>query len=486
MSNYSGSTFLQSLMKFSIASWITAAIGFVSVPIVTRAFSPAEFGKINMFTLSVTIITILVGLSMDQSYFRFFKENNSEESRKEMLTQLMSICCIAYVIYLLFNILFGKALSFYLFDEFNFLVIFIALPIMVLMTIILSYQNIYFRMGEKALGFTILSVLTVFTNKIFLVSAALFRPTYTLGILFTVLGTLLIVFGCKFFSKRSFDIKIPILNKKKIIPYLKYSLPLIPVSIFVFLNSAVIRFLLKDYLSYTALGIFTASVTVAGLLSIIQSGFATYWTPFMYANYETNKALIKKIHSGISFLMISFSIFLILFGDFIFVLLGREYRSGKEIFALLLISPVVYTISETTCYGIYISKKTHLQIYCTVFSFLVNAILGFILIPSYGIFGAAITNAAGGIAFFLTRTYFGLREYDSAEKFYRTLCAIGVLVSVCLINYWISEPILKKTLITILLIIIFLMYRDILGKLRTMLNLIYHKNLNMPKTKVKM
>jgi O-antigen/teichoic acid export membrane protein len=320
-------------------------------------------------------------------------------------------------------------------------------------------------MSENALGYTILSVLTVFATKIFLVFAALFRPTYSLGILLTVFGLSLIVIGCKFFSKKSFDINIPILDKKQIVPYLRYSLPLLPVAIIVFLNSAVIRFLLKDYLSYTALGIFTASVTVAGLLSLVQSGFATYWTPFMYANYKTEIVLIKKIHSGISFLMISFSLLIILFSDVIFILIGEQYRSGRNIFALLLISPVVITISETTCYGIYINKKTHLQLYSTIYSFLATTILGFLLIPSYGIFGAAVTNAIGSLVFFFARTYFGLKEYNSAERLFRTFCAIGVLILACLINYWISDIIIRNILVAILLIILFVMYKDILGKL---------------------
>lgn len=45
MSKNSGIIFLRSMMKFSVASWLQAAIAFISVPIVTRAFSPDEFGK---------------------------------------------------------------------------------------------------------------------------------------------------------------------------------------------------------------------------------------------------------------------------------------------------------------------------------------------------------------------------------------------------------------------------------------------------------
>jgi len=468
-------------MKFSVASWLQAAIAFISVPIVTRAFSPEEFGKINMFTLAVTIISILVGLSMDQSYFRFFNENNSEDSRKKMLTQFIGICCIMYVIFLLLNFLFGRLLSVYLFGEYNGLLIYLALPIMVAMTIISSYQQIYFRMSENALGYTVLSVFIVFATKISLVFAALFQSTYTLGILFIVLGLSLTSIGCKVFSVKSFEVNIPVINKKQIIPYLQYSLPLLPVAVIAFFNSFIIRFLLKDYISFAALGIFTASMTIAGLLSLIQSGFTSYWTPFMYANYKTENALIKKIHSGVSFLMISFALLLIVFSDLIFIILGGEYRGGKNIFALLLISPVVYTISETTCYGIYINKKTHLQFYATIYSFFVTTLLGFTLIPYYGIFGAGIANAAGGIVFFIARTYYGLKEYKSAERLLRTYIAIGIVILAGLINYWISDIYTRSILNVALLLIIFLMYQDILRVLHTLFSNLLDKYKNILK-----
>lgn len=467
--NGKSGVFLKSLVKFSVASWIQAAIALISVPIITRIFSPEEFGKINMFTLSVSILSILVGLAMDQSYVRFFKEYDSDSSRKKMLTQLISICSISYSVCISLIFIFGKSLSEYLFGEFNFLVIYICLPLMILATVVLLYQSLYFRMNENALGYGILSVLTVFSTKIFLVCAALIQPTYTLGILLTVIGTSILVFSYKLFYPQSFEINKLKLNKEQIVTYFKYSLPLLPVAIIVFLNRATIRLLLKDFVSYTALGIFTASITVAGLLQIIESGFRVYWTPFMYSNYKTENALIKKIHSGITLIIISFSLLIILFSDLIFLLLGEEYRSGKSIFALLLIAPVAYTISETTCYGIYINKKTRLQFYCTVFTFIANIIIGLLLIPSLGIFGAAITNAVGGLVFFISRTYYGLKEYNSAEKLSRTFIALGILILCASINYCITDILLRDLLISSLLILLIYIYKDIISKLHQIL-----------------
>lgn len=480
MANNSGDLFLKSILKFSVASWVQAGIALISIPLVTRAFSPGEYGKINMFTLTVSIVTVLVGMSLDQSYVRFFKEKESEVARAKMLSQFICLSTIAFIIFLIFNIIWGKYLSVYLFGEYNFIVTQIALPLMIIITLVNLYQTLYFRMSENALGYGVISILTVFATKICLVFAALFYANYTSGIIFTVVGFFLLVAGYIFFYRKSFQVGLITLDKFEIIPYLKYSLPLLPVAIFSIFNNTIIRFLLKDYLSYTALGIFTITVSIASLLSVVQVGFTTYWTPFMYENYKKEVGLIKKIHSGISFLMISISLLIILFNDVIFLLLDEEYKMGKSIFGFLLIPPAVYTISETTCYGIYINKKTHLQFYCTIYSFVITTVLGFLLIPNYGILGAALANAAGGIVFFFSRTYYGLKEYNSAEKISRTYFAVLILFVAGLINYTINILIVRSLLISILLLIIVITYLDIIKKGYPKVSLIFNKLLNRP------
>jgi O-antigen/teichoic acid export membrane protein len=463
MDNTQGSSFLKSILKFSIASWARAGLAFISVPIITRAFTPHEYGRINIFNLSVTLISLLFGLSLDQSYIRYFKNVDSNNSRKKMLSQLVTITLISYLLFLVADFILGEQLSMYLFNEYNRIVIYLVLPVAVLMTILVSYQSIYFRMSEKALGFGILSIATVLATDTCMVMAAFVRPNYTTATILIMFGLLSVVIGCRIVSPESFKIILRPINFEQIKPYVKYSFPLVPVSLIGYLNIAAVRFILKDYFSYDAVGIFSVSVSLAGILSIVQNGFRMYWTPFMYSKYKSELALIKRIHSVVSFLMVAFSLLIILSSDIIYLILGAKFRVGRGIFGFLLITPVAYTIAETTCYGIYINYKTHLQFYSTAFSFLVSLVLGLILIPRYGILGAAISNAIGGIVFFLSVTYFGTREYNTTEKIYRTYGTLSILLLAGIINYSIENPLVRDFIIIGFLLVTLFVYKDLLG-----------------------
>ncbi|MEG2336548.1 MAG: oligosaccharide flippase family protein [Bacteroidales bacterium] len=468
--------FLNSILKFSVASWVSAGIAFISIPIVTHFFSPEEFGKINMFTMAMGIIVSLIGLSMEQSYVRFFKEVETEIERKKILTQCIAVVGCGFLVYLIANLFLGKWLSYYLFDEMNFWLVYIAMPLTVLFTIVMSYQSFYFRMSEMALGFAIISILGVLANKVAMVGAALISPNYTMGVLFMTLSLGLLVVGYCIFAPRSFNIFLPKLEKKEVMPLLKYALPLAPVAFIVLLNTFVIRFMLKDYVSYSALGLFTAATSIAGVLSIVQAGFVSYWVPFLFANYKTQQVFIQKIHSVITLLMVVVSLLIIMFSDIFFLVLGESYRASKSIFPFLLIQPVTNTILYTTYCGIAISKKSYLQTIASLFTFIFSTALAIILIPKFGILGAALSNAGMGLCFFYCMSYFGGREYQSTERFWRTTLTLGVLIVACIVNYMAISAMYKNIVFFLLLLFVMVMYVDVLSRLSSYLKIIKLNN----------
>lgn len=462
----SAGKFLTSILKFSVGSWVSALIALISVPIVTRFFSPEEFGKINMFVMASGVIAAVVSLSMEHSYIRFFKEAKDEDARKKILTQCIAMMLCVCILFLVVNVFWGASLSYSLFGEINPLLIYVALPISVICSIILSYQSSFFRMKEQALGFTIISVLIVLANKLSMIGAAFYAPTYTIGVSFMALSLLVLVLAYLIFCPKSLSITFPILKKDELKPLLKYSLPLLPMTIIVLLNNFLIRFMLKDYVSYTALGVFVAAFTIANVLSLIQAGFNIYWPPFFFNNYNKEQALIKKIHSAISLIMVTFALLIILFSDLLFLILGDEYREGKAIFAFLLIYPVTYTIHVTTSGGIQLSKNTKYQLYSVLMSVICSIVACYILIPHIGIVGAAIANALSGVVFLLVGTYYGQKFYPSTEKFYRTLIALVILFIAAVASYYISGALPRNCVILGLLSILFLLYADTINQIK--------------------
>lgn len=77
--------FVKRLIGFSSASWISAAISFISTPIITRLFLPQEVGKINLFTTFMVLFQTVSILGLDQAFMRFYNEPPFKINKRTLL-----------------------------------------------------------------------------------------------------------------------------------------------------------------------------------------------------------------------------------------------------------------------------------------------------------------------------------------------------------------------------------------------------------------
>ncbi len=113
----------------------------------------------------------------------------------------------------------------------------------------------------------------------------------------------------------------------------------------------------------------------------------------------------------ITVIMFFIGIHLILLKDVFAFILGAEYRKAAYIFPFLIFNPIMYTISETTCAGISISKKSYLNIFVSFGACVTNILGNILLVPSLGSSGAAISTGVSYIVFFALRTIFSNKYY---------------------------------------------------------------------------
>ena len=70
---------LKKFLLFSYGSWIGLVISLLGTIITTRILLPEDFGRASMFTLALNIAMLFILLGMDQSFVRFFYEEDEEK-----------------------------------------------------------------------------------------------------------------------------------------------------------------------------------------------------------------------------------------------------------------------------------------------------------------------------------------------------------------------------------------------------------------------
>ena len=100
----------KNFLSFSVGNWVNIIIGIIAIPLVTRILSPEEYGRVSMFILAVNIGLIIVNLGIDQSFVRFYYEED-KNNKSKLLLQCLKLPVIVFIIISFVIFLFQRNIS---------------------------------------------------------------------------------------------------------------------------------------------------------------------------------------------------------------------------------------------------------------------------------------------------------------------------------------------------------------------------------------
>lgn len=467
-------------MEFGMGSIIVLILGFISSPIITRLISPEEFGKMSMFNTLTSIISILAILGMDQSFVRFFYEENEQDRGKLLIQSIKLPLLITFAVMI---VIYSNRfyVSNFIIGEYSNTLIYLLL-IQILGLVMSRFSLLAIRMAQKGKLYSILQVIGKLSYIFLVISIFLINGNYYSTIIYALILSNIIVVILSIFLQK--DLWIDGIKNKtnlntSINELVKYGYPLVFTMIITWLFQSIDKISINMISGYKELGIYSSAFTIVALLNNLQGMFSTFWVPVAFEKYKNNsndKLFFRNIHRIVSFTFLIISVFIILFKDIIILLLGEKYRQASFIMPFLVFSPIMYTVSETTVLGINFFKKPALHIYIAVSSCVTNIIGNTILVPIIGAKGAAISTGISYIVFFSMRTWLSIKLYKvnyGLKNFYISTLSLSILAMYMSFN--------KVNILSILIgmgvfAIICINYRDIIKESFNKINLKINKD----------
>ncbi len=459
MHKYSNS-FARNLTSFSILTWVSFIISFVSAPISTRIYIPNVLGRINLFNTYSTMVMSLAYLGLDQAYVRFYNEPPLGKSKETLFsfcvyTSILSIF-ITTPIFLIFYRKFSVAIV-----GTESISIVVLLIISSLTGVLIRYLNLQYRMKLDAKWYTIQGILDILCVKFSFIITGFFIPSYQIAIFAMTASRF--IFGIIFFilQRNQFVFKDKLYERLFAKEIAKFALPLVPITFLSWANSSISQIVLKNMLGFGELGIYSMAVGLASTVNIIQAGFNVYWAPYVYGNYKNKNNNFWQIHKLMVSLLTLAALAIIALQDPHTMLLGEKYRPAKSFFPFLLFSPICYTIAETTGLGINISKKTYWNIIIFSLNIIISIIGCYSLIPFFGVSGAAMASAIAAIVYLAVRTVIGEKYYRSIQNYKYMSYGIFLLILAALVNYYaFHNNALKYSSIMIIILFSIILFRN--------------------------
>ena len=458
---------VKDITGFSLATWINFILGFLLIPVISRVILPDLLGYINLYITYLTGITYFCYAGLDQVYCRFYYD-------KEMCSSdCLFLWCLKYSLILTSLICIGLLFNYNYFSSFMIgekdILFIISLCVGIFSTVLLRFYNLNSRMAFQIKLFSIQTLLTGIGLKllyIFLSYISSSKQGILIGFIIYYI-ILLIVMSFMIFRNLTRNNETMTNRNRKVI--LRFAIPLIPSTVLAWLNSSVSSIMVSKYLSIYDVGIFANTLTIAAAIQIIREGFGNYWTPFVYQNYKEKKEELNSIYGYIIFLLLFIGLAMLLFIDVIYIIVGNNYAPGKIIFPLLLIAPVITTISSIAdTNSINLANKTHLFILTTGIGVISNIVLSLILMKNHGLMGAALANAISVSIPSILNIIIGRRFYKLIISYKKTILGMLIFLLTVILNVFFVENIIIRLLFNLIGLFVFfaVFYKDIKDAIR--------------------
>lgn len=206
----------------------------------------------------------------------------------------------------------------------------------------------------------------------------------------------------RFFEPRSFD-------RTLFKGMLKYSVPLIPASMFWWITNASDKKFVLYMLGAEESGLYAFAYKIPNLLMLVSTLFTEAWQLSAVADAgdgEERSSFFSKVFAGYQSILTVGASGIILFSKvFVTILDG----SGGEYYGAWRYIPILVIATVYSCYSSYMSsvymveKKSALNLYTTMAGAALNLVLNALLIPAFGVNGATVATFLSYLLVFVLR-----------------------------------------------------------------------------------
>jgi len=356
------------------STFIIALLGFVNSILINRFLGPSLKGEYTVILNIVNFATLILNFGIYQSYVFYKKREN-----KPILNTYVNNIFLQFFIYI-FIALFLSIFSF----SFNLKIAFILIPSMVLvrqLSFITILENIKLRNKLAVVDMLLYTFLLIlffvsYSSSVFLILLALLVKNIFYILLF------IIKFNLKP-NPLDYDIS-------SMVKAIKFGMLPMLTLLLINMNYKVDIFILDMYVSKYQIGLYSIGVLFAEQIWLISETFKNV----LYS--RENKKNIRE-----TLLLIKINIFLSVFAFLFFFFLGENLISflyGHEFIGAAKVTVIIFTgVAGMSIFKVlhpYYVSNGHVRIAFIILliSVSINVVLNIILIPKFGIVGAAISS----------------------------------------------------------------------------------------------
>lgn len=215
----------------------------------------------------------------------------------------------------------------------------------------------------------------------------------------------------------------------------RFGVPLVPAALALIAVNFSDRFFLVHLASLEEVGLYEIGVRIASAMVLLLTAFRMAWPAFAYSIEDDTEA--KRTYAYVLTYLVAIASWLALALGLLAPWLVRllatpEFYGGERVVAPLAFGGMAYAAYIVMAIGVGRAKRTGFNWLITGIAAVVNVALNLLLIPPYGIMGAAVATVAAYGVMFVAMTWYAQRVFPTPYQWRRVVTAAGAAVALLL------------------------------------------------------
>jgi O-antigen/teichoic acid export membrane protein len=410
---------------YGLGGIISRLLAVILLPLYAHYLPTSAYGRVEIVTAFTAVLVIVLQLGISSAFFRFYFDTKDPAERLTVVRTsfwfTMIMATVGMVIGLVFANPIGHALQ--LGHD----------PTLVRAAAVglwaqTNYQQLtaLFRVEERSVAYAIASVANV---VITVVAMVVFVAVLTWGatglVVGNFVGTLCVYLALVAYRREQLGLEF---DRSLFRKMQTFGMPLVPSALALWAINFVDREFVAYYNGRGEVGVYSAAIKVASVITFVMLAFRTAWPAFAYSIEDDREA--RRTYSFVlTYLLAAASWFALGLGALapwlVSLLTSAGYQRADRGVALLAFAFAIYAGYTVLAIGSGRARKTQLNWVVTGAGAAVNVALNFWLIPRYGMVGAAIATLAAYVVLFAGMTLYAQSVYPVPYQWRRIATVVG-------------------------------------------------------------
>jgi len=414
---------------YGLGGLVSRILATLLLPLYTHYLPTDAYGRVETITAATAVLAILLQMGISSAFFRFYFDAQEDRGKLTVVRTSFWFTMGMSTLGLVLGLVFASQVSHLLAlgDD----------PQLVRAGAVgLWAQTNYnqltalFRVEQRSVQYAIASVVNVLLTVVaMVVFVAVFHWGSVGLIVGNFMGTLVVYAALVAYRSEQLGLEF---DRTLFRRMQHFGLPLVPSALALWAINFIDRAFVGWYKGQGEVGVYSAAVKVAGVITFVMVAFRTAWPAFAYSIDDDRDA--KRTYSYVLTYLMTFAAWISLalgaLAPWIVALLTSRpgYLRAEKGVALLAFAGAVYAGYTVLAIGSGRARKTQFNWVVTGVGAAANIALNFWLIPEYGMVGASISTAAAYVVLFIGMALYANRVYPVAYQWRRILTSVGVAI----------------------------------------------------------